>query len=187
MTGRAALTMMLLAALPAQSHELQENRATLVLRDKTHVSVTLYVAYTDALYQALAPQRPFAAFLLVYSAMKAEELEKELKKAQSHFEGATHFYLPGATARPLTVTNWVWPDVKQVQALLQQRVMQSMVDASGHSHEQPVEIRADANAAQEITSLTVKFPEEFQKVLVVSYRPTQVWVDSKAVSPEIKF
>ena len=33
----------------------------------------------------------------------------------------------------------------------------------------------------------MKFPEEFQKVLVVSYRPNQVWVDSKTLSPEIKF
>ena len=179
--------LILLLAISAQAHELQENRATLVLRDKTHVTITLYIAYTDALYQALAPQRPFAAFLLVYSAMKPDELQKELRKAETRFESATHLYLPTAAARPLTVTNWNWPDVKQVQTMLQQRMMQAIADPNGHSHETPIEVRAEANAQQEITALTIKLPEEFQRVLVVSYRPNQVWVDPKSPSPEIRF
>ena len=181
-----ALALMLLVPYAA-AHELQENRATLVLRDKTHISVTLYIAYSDALYQALMPQRPFAAFLLIYSAMKPEDLEKELRRAQSKFQSATRMYLSPGPGREITITNWVWPDVKQVQTMLQQRIMAAMVDPKGHAHDSPIEIRADANAPHEIVSVTVKFPEEFRKVLVVSYRPNQLWVDSQSLSPEIKF
>jgi hypothetical protein len=43
--------------LVAPIHELQDNRATLVLRDKTHQSVTLYVNFTDALHRALGGTR----------------------------------------------------------------------------------------------------------------------------------
>jgi len=65
--------------------------------------------------------------------------------------------------------------------------MQATVDPAAHFHEPPVEIHADANSAQEITSVKVRFPEEFQKVLVVSFRPNQVWVDTKSLSPDIRF
>ena len=180
---RIAAALLLLHS--AGAHELQENRATLVLRDHTHLSVTLFIGYADALHLALAPQRPLQEFLLVYSAMKAEQLQTELGRAQARFEAGTHVYVAAGTEAPLT--NWTWPDAKQVQALLQQRAMAAMVDPAGHLHDSPVEIHADANAAQEVASVRVQFPEEFQKVLVVAFRPTQVWVESKAVSPAIKF
>jgi hypothetical protein len=182
---RAALVLAMMSG--ATAHELQENRATLVLRDKTHISVTLYIAYSDALYQALMPERPLASFLLIYSAMKPEELQKALVRAQAKFQAATRMYLSPGPGREVPISRWVWPDVKQVQSILQQRIMAAMVDPNGHSHEMPIEIRADANAPGEIAAITMKFPEEFRKVLVVSYRPNQVWADSKSLSPEIKF
>jgi hypothetical protein len=186
-TLRAATLAALILAAGAGAHELQENRATLVLRDKTHIGVTLYIAYSDALHQVLMPQRPFASFLLIYSAMKPEELQKELLRAQSKFQSETRIYLSPGPGREIPLTNWVWPDVKQVQTMLQQRIMAAMVDPNRHAHDTPIEIRADANSPHEITAVTVRFPEEFQTVLVVSYRPNQVWTDGKALSPEIKF
>ncbi len=183
----ATLAALILAAAGAGAHELQENRATLVLRDKTHIAVTLYIAYSDALHQALMPQRPLASFLLIYSAMRPEELQKELLRAQSRFQSETRIYLSPGPGREVPLANWIWPDAKQVQTMLQQRIMAAMVDPNGHAHDTPIEIHADANSPHEITAVTVKFPEEFQKVLVVSYRPNQVWADSTALSPEIKF
>ena len=177
--------LLVLLIRPAGAHELLENRATLVLRDKTHLSVTVFVAYTEALHMALTPQRPYAAFLVVYSSMKLEELQKELQKAQAKFQAATKLHLqPGGET---ALTNWNWPDAKQVQALIQQRAMQAMVDPNGHSHETPLEIHADANTKQEVTSARIQFPEEFRKVLVVAFRPTQLWVEPKSLSAEIKF
>jgi len=184
---RAATLVALILAASAAAHELQENRATLVLRDKTHIAVTLYIAYSDALHQVLMPQRPFASFLLIYSAMKPEDLQKELLRAQSRFQSETRIYLSPGPGREVPLTNWVWPDAKRVQAMMQQRIMAAMVDPNGHAHDTPIEIRADANSPHEITAVTVKFPEEFQKVLVVSYRPNQVWADGKALSPEVRF
>ena len=169
----------------AVAHELEDNRATLVLRDKTHLSVTLFIAYTEALHLALAPQRPYTAFLVVYSSMKPEDLQKELHKAQAKFQSDTRLHFPQGGEAALT--NWGWPDAQKVQTLLRERVMQAMVDPNGHSHETPVEIHADANAKQEVTSARIQFPEEFRKVLVVAFRPTQLWVEPKSVSAEIKF
>lgn len=71
--------------------------------------------------------------------------------------------------------------------MLQQRMVAAMVDPGARSHDQPVEIHADVVAPVEVTGVTVRFPEEFQNVLVVSYRPNQVWVENKTLSPQIKF
>jgi hypothetical protein len=183
-TLRAILPLVLLPAAHLAAHELPDNRANIVLRDRNHLSVTLYLSYPEALHRALLPQRPFAAFLVIYSGMKAEDLQRELVRAQRRFQSATRVYLPEKEA-PLV--NWVWPDAKAVQSMLQQRVMQAMVDPNVHAHEPPVEIRADVTAAREIESVRIRFPEEWQKVLVVWFRPSQQWVEGSSLSPPMKF
>ncbi|MFN7919091.1 MAG: hypothetical protein U0Q16_03285 [Bryobacteraceae bacterium] len=174
----------LLAAITAYAHDLGENRATLVLHDRNHLSVTLYINYCEALHKALMPQREYGAFLVMYSTMKAEDLAKDLTRAQVKFESAIQIATK-APAKRIEIKNWNWPTAAQVKTMLQHQVMQAMVDR--HTHEPPAEIRADAVAMQPIESVTIRFPEEFQRVLVVSYRPNQVWVDGKSPLPEIKF
>jgi hypothetical protein len=182
--ARCLLALMLLAPA-ATAHELQNNRATLVLHDQTHVSITLYLAYTDALHQALAPQRSISEFLVAYSAMNLDQLQRELARAQAGFQGGMKLYLANGTE--LTLTNWVWPTAREVQIAMQQRMMLALVDPNGHAHDQPVEIHADAVSKAPITSIRVSFPQEFGPVLVVSYKPRQVWVAPKLWSPEIVF
>ena len=184
---RWALLLALLLGPQSNAHELQENRATLVLRDKSHIAITLYIAYSDALHRALLPQRPFGSFLAIYSAMKPEDLQKELLRAQAKFEASIHMYLSPGPGRQIAIRSWIWPDAKQVQSMLQQRMMAAMVDPGGHAHDQPLEIHADAVAPADVGGLTIRFPEEFEKVLVVSYRPNQVWVEKKTLSREIRF
>ena len=89
----AAFAALSFASACVLGHELDENRATLALRDKTHISITLYLAYTDALHLALAPQQPMDEFLVTRSAMKPEELQRELLRAQAKFQAATHVFL----------------------------------------------------------------------------------------------
>lgn len=172
-------------ATSANAHELMVNRATLVLRDDTHVTLTLYIAYADALHAALAPKQSTAEFLTMYSAMNPQALQKELNRAQVQFQAGTKLYL--ASGQPIALTNWFWPDPKQVQAMMQQRIMQAMVDPAGHAHDEPLEIHADANAAQKIVGLRMQFAPEFQQVLLVWYRPTQTWVEPNTWSPAIRF
>lgn len=169
----------------ASAHEIQDNRATLVLRDQTHLSVTIYLAYSEALRLALAPQRPMSEFAMVYSTMSTDRLQKELLKAQAKFQATTRIYL--AAGRELPVTNWIFPDPVVVQTTLRQMTMLSVVDPSAHAHEEPLEIHADANSPEPVTAIRVQFPEEFQKVLVVAYRPTQLWIEPKTWSPAIRF
>jgi hypothetical protein len=117
--------------------------------------------------------------------MRPELLQKELTRAQTKFQAATRLYL--SAGRELPLTNWTFPDAAQVQAMLQQRIMQAVVDPAGHAHDEPLEVHAEANSPEPVTAIRVQFPEEFQKVLVVAYRPSRLWVEPKSWSPAINF
>lgn len=180
----ATIGVAMMVGASASGHELEDNRATLVLRDQRHLSLTVYLSYPEALHRALAPEREFAAFLLIYSAMKPEDFQKQLLRAQSRFQSGVHVYLPEDEA-PLV--NWSWPDAKTVQAMLQQRIMKAMVDPNIHAHEPPVEVHAEVNAAQGIAAARVRFPQEWRRVLLVWFRPSQQWLEGSATSPAMKF
>lgn len=169
-------------AVVLSAHDLAENRATLVLRDRVHLSLSLYLNYAEALHRALLPQREYTAFLLTFSAMNLQDLERELNRAHARFQSDTAVLQNGIR---LPLTHWNWPAAKDVQTMLQRQVMQAMT--GGHVHEPPTEIRAEAVAPQQIESLSVRFPSEFQRVLVVSYKPNQTWAEGAAPSADIRF
>jgi hypothetical protein len=183
----AALTTVWMLATGAQAHELDSNRATLVLRDRLHVSITFFVDYPGVLHQVLAPQRSVQEFVLMYASMKPPEFKAQLIEAQRQLQSNTALMLHGGKAAMLT--QWKWPEAAVVQNLLQQRAMQAVVAPGDHAHIAPTEIRAEAKSthAADFTSVTLKLPAQFQQVLVVSYRPKQVWLKPHAVSPAISF
>ena len=179
-----ALTFVSMAGL-AVAHEIESNRATIVLRDQTHISLTLYLSYTDALHLALAPQQSMTEFSLTRAPMAPEVFRQQVSVAEARFMAATHLYLASGEEVPLT--HWAFPDSSRVLELLQKRVMQSIVDPAGHMHDEPMEIHAEASSPEPVTAIRVRFPEEFQKVLLVAYRPAQYWVEPKTWSPQIRF
>jgi hypothetical protein len=173
-----------LMAMACAAHELADNRATLVLRDRNHLTLTVYLSYPEALHQVLLPQREFAAFLLIYSSMDAGQFEKQLARAQRRFQAQIHVFVPDHEA---TLSGWSWPDAKTVQAMLRERVMRAMADPNVHAHEPPVELRAEAVAPQEVAAARVQFPREWQRVLLVWYRPSQQWVEGLTLSTVLRF
>ena len=190
----------------AHGHELSANRVTMVLRDETHIALTFYVDYPNVLYQLLVPaktQRNHREFLLAYSAMKPEDFRQQVLRAQSRLQAETSARLNDGT--DVVITGWVWPDPARMQTLIQHEVMESMVGgdaranknangnapatatAHAHAHESPTEIRASISHNTPIKSATIQFAEAFGKMLLVSYRPQQVWVAPKHASTLIKF
>ena len=112
--------------------------------------------------------------------MKPAEFQKQLLRAQQKFKAGTTLALP--SGEPLTLGHWRWPEPSHAQQLLQQRAMQSVVGAGEHAHETPFEIHAEVASARPITSVVVRLPDEFGKLLVVSYRPKQAWVAPRAAT-----
>ena len=210
----AALWMVSASTTNAQAHELPANRLTLVLRDTHHITLTYhldYLAYVQALHQALAPQRAAAEFVLMLAAMPAPEFQKEQARAHAKFSKSTQLNLQSGEA--LMLTNWQWPSAVRAHALMQQRAMQAVVGGgrgggggggggggSDHAHgatneaahdaspgNAPFEIRAEATSTRRIDAVNARLPDEFGNVLVVSYQPKQAWLKRGSAATAIKF
>jgi hypothetical protein len=183
----ALLSLPALAARPrpARAHELPGNRLTLVLRNGNHVALSFLIDYPDALHRTLAPDRPFAEFALAASTLPAAELAALLQRAHARLQADTRLTLPDDSM--LAITGWQWPDAARARSLLQQRVMAAVVAPREHTHEPPVEIRADAMARQPLRGLSVRLPAPLQRVLVVWSRPEQQWLDPDGAPLRLRF
>jgi hypothetical protein len=169
------------------AHELESNRATLVLRDRQHLTLTFFVDYARVLHRVLAPQQPLNDFVMTYSAMKPQEFQGQLLEAQRKLQsGITVTLHNGQNA---ALTQWAWPQAKAVQAALQQRTMQAVVAPADHAHAATMEIRAQAIApnTKDFTTITLQLPQQFQQVTVVSYQPKQVVMKPGAPPAAIAF
>jgi len=169
----------------ALGHELAQNRATLVLRDPTHVSMTLYLGYAEALHRLAAPQQRYEDFVAAHAAMPPQAFRRLLSNAQSRWQDETRLLAPDGQA--IAVERWTWPDPDRVQALLRERTMQAVVAPGVHAHEPVIEIRAEFRATRPVRALRAQFPAAFQRVLLVWYRPSQAWVEPQRLSPEVRF
>jgi hypothetical protein len=174
-------------ASSAAAHELESNRATLVLRDSQHLSLTFFLDYPRVLHQVLAPQQPLKEFVLMYSAMNPAQLQSQLLEAQRKLQSGIAVTLHNGKA--VALTHWVWPEARAVQTVLQQRAMQAVVAPADHAHAATMEVRAQASVSnnKNFTTITLQLPPQFQQVLVVSYQPKQVLMKPGIPSPAIAF
>jgi len=184
MLGTAAL-LAFAACSSIAAHELQENRVTLVQRDANFVSITLHIDLPAALHRAIAPQRSFEEFALAHADLPPAAFKAVLVRAASRMQA--EMQVTAAKGQALAFERWDWPDAARVQAALLERLMETVVARGGHSHMVPWEVRAELHSPVPVTALRVKFTPAFGRVMVVSYRPRQVWVDASAMSSAITF
>jgi|APCry1669188879_1035177.scaffolds.fasta_scaffold02401_3 hypothetical protein len=169
----------------AYGHELPDNRATIILREDRHVSVTIYLNWPEALRRTLSPARSLAEFVLVYSAMDSGHLKSALDRAELELGKAIQ--VTDNHGRKALVEKWAWPTDMETQAELRNLAAQLLIAPTQPPHDDPVEVRGDLVMTQRLDSVRVKFPREFDRVLVVSYRPSQVWVEKDRGPTEIHF
>ncbi len=173
------------AASCAQAHELPENRATFVMRDDNHVTATLYLNLPEVLRRALSPQRSFAEFVLVYSAMDPVKFKESVDEAELRMLKSME--ITDGTGRSPVAERWEWPKVNETRAELQNLAAQLLVAPNEPPHDDPAEVHGDLVTSRATAVIKAKFPSEFDRVLAVSYRPKQVWVETGHESPDIRF
>ena len=188
----AAALLSAAALLPLQAHELPANRLTLIQRDAGHLSLNFVLDYPAALHRALAAKQSDAEFLALSASLPLPELELMLAKAQAQFQMETQLRVvsEAKNAAPARIS-WRWPSAARVQQLLQQRVMEGLTRSPGlggpsgrpsHAHPEVLEIQAEcvwsAGLRPAATELQVQLPAAFERVLLVSYRPRQTWLET---------
>lgn len=169
----------------AQAHDLEDNRATLILREPNHLSLTLYVRFSEAAYRALAGDQSYTTFLMTCAAMKPEQFRAQMLRAQRRLESTTRVVVNGSTQTP--ILNWQWPDVTQLQALMRQQVMDAVLGGAGHVHEPQIEIRADVLGKSAVRDARLLPAAGFGRILLVWYRPTQAWIEPGQPFPVARF
>lgn len=182
---RAIVLGLLISMATASAHELQSNRATLTMRDTNHVAMTLYLGYPELLHRTLAPLQSFAEFVLMYSSLPPEAFKPALVKA--HAQWQSQIRVANLAGGVVQLDQCVWPDAKQAQEVLRQRAMKLLAAPDSHGDETPVEARCAVQTVKPISSLSVRFPTEFQGVLVVSYQPRQVWAEANGKPALVRF
>ena len=189
-TRRRAMWLVMLACLvvratPLAAHELDANRATLVLREPGLVSLSLYVDYPSLLQRSMAPQESLEQFLFTAAAMPPEKFRDALGRAQLRLQAGTQLLLPGSRAQAFA--RWIWPDAARAQQSLRDRVMQQVADPAAHPPDATLQVQAEVLLPSSPSSLRLQLPAAFGRVLVVWYRPGQQWVEPGTLSPEMKF
>lgn len=169
------------ASWPAAAHEMQGNLATLVLRERRHVALTLQIDFVSALHRAVAPAQPMSPFVAVHATLPAAQLEPVLQVLRRRVETGTALTDEGG--RALTLTHWRWPDVERCQTLLQHATMRALTGGR-HDHEGLAELHAQALAARDVALLQLQLPEELTPALVVWSRPRQGW--ARAGGPPVR-
>ena len=182
----------------AGAHELQENRATLVQREANFVAMTLYIDLPAVLHHALAPQRSFAEFAVAHANMPPDAFKAVLTRVATRMQSETQAtttkgrtlafaHLARPSARTLAFAHWAWPDAPRVQEALRDRLMETVVAPTDPTHTAPLDVHAELHSDLPITALRVQFAPVLGRMMVVSYRPKQVWADSHRPSPAITF
>lgn len=181
----AALLCSSLLAAATWAHDLPANRMSLVLRDDTHVQLTAYIDYTQALHQTLAPLQSRRDFLAQYAAMKPEAFQAALAQAQAQWRSATQLSLPGG--EPIALQNWHGPEADRMQSRLQTFAMHLLTGGDEHEQSSVDEIHAEAIAPQKITAVLAQLPKQWGRVLVVSYQPKQAWKEPGSAPMAVGF
>ena len=179
-----------LAACAASAHEIDGPRATVVMRDGGHVSMTMYVDGADLLRVSGSKGESPAAALARLAAMEPAAFARAWAQAQAQVQAGTR--LQQAPGVPIALSHWSWPGAAQVQAALRQAVMRGLAHGSGTqgAHPEPVALlqaRAEAVLPAAAHGLRVQFPAWLGEVTVVSYRPGQQEVDAGRWSAPLQF
>lgn len=171
---------------PAAAHELEGHRLALVQREGSLLSLDFRLDAARLLLRTLSPREPAAQALATQAALPAEEFARGWQRVRDSVEQHTRLRPPGGS--PQAPTRWQWPPPAQVQALLQQHLMHTLVSPGGHDHAPSIEVHAQwvlRPAGPSPGSIELQVPPALRPLMVVSYRPRQAWVGEAASAATI--
>lgn len=167
------------------AHELDENRASIVLRNETNISVTLYINIFDALHKTLAPQRDSFEFIGYLASLNETDFSKQWVLATHKLEQKIHVRLLSGEILKVSTTNWGAPQA--VHKLFKEITMRSIIEKNRHLHSEPYEVKFQINANKPTNTLKVEIPEVLRPMTIVSNRIKQSRISSDRENAIIEF
>jgi len=169
----------------AHSHELNENRASLFLRNERQISVTFYLNLTEVLHKTLMPKQDRFEHTAKLAAMNEADFLKHYGDAKKLIESSV--LLKAASGKKINVREWQWPEPKVAQKAIRELTMQSVVSSGQHLHENPIEVRLQIQSDESIDPLVLELPVSMKPMTLVASRPKQTRFDLSAKKITINF
>jgi len=169
----------------ALTHELPDDRVTIVQREPTHLSITFYVDEVGLLQRLIAPNSSRAEFLLACAALPQAMLAGRLQAARNAFESEVAIRDPDR--RSLAISAFRWPTIIDTQRLLKESALTLLATGTDHERGVLTEINADATAGKLLNSITFVKPKSLPRLTVVSYRPLQQQMNDEISEIKITF
>jgi hypothetical protein len=167
------------------SHELQENRAALVLRNDRLITVTFYLNLSEVLHKTLMPMGDPIELTTRLAVMSDAEFAGQFNVVKKKIQSGVVFKsVPG---KHLKLGNWQWPESVAAQKHLRESTMRAVVSPGHHIHEPPIEVRAQIQSDEPLLSLRVDMPESLRPITLIATRPRQSRLNTSTSSLVINF
>ena len=157
------------------SHELQENRASIVLRNDRQISIAFYLYISEVLNKVLMAKQDHFEHNAQLASMNENDFLKQYEITKKIIEAAVVFKT--ISGKQIDTNQWQWPGHKEVQKHIRELTMQSVVGSSHHVHENPIEVRVQMQSNEPVVSLLLELPEALKPITIVSSRPKQTRLD----------
>lgn len=174
-----------LLMLPTKAHEVSSNRGTLILREANHISLSLRVHLDDLMHDVVAAKLTPFEFLEQFASMPTREFEMQYARVQSLVESETRIVLP--SGKVVALRQWRWPDTRSFQSQIRESAMQMAVAPHDHLPEQENEIFAEATAKEDFSAISLRLAPQLRPILIVNYRPHQVWMEQQTSQVKVRF
>ena len=164
-----------------EAHDINSNKITLIMREKTHISVIMSINLIKAMNQAIAPETKYADFVLSLSNMEPKIFQKEYEKTKAKI--ASGLYIISKDQNRSFIRDWKWPSPIVLQNQFQVYVMELVTGTHDHNKEPIMEITGEIIDKNDKSKIQIQVSKEIQPILLVSYKPSTTWSNENIPIP----
>ena len=167
------------------SHEVIENRASIVLRNKNHLQISIYLNIGQVLYLMSNQKEEWTSFISFYAALSDAQFNEEIKKTKLLIQNG--IYIQSIIGTNLQITAWRWPDNKSLREHIRNLAMQALVAPELHGHAKPIEIFAQSIDTKNISNLSIGIIPALRPMTIVTTEPKLYRLESSQSLKVIQF
>ena len=179
----AVLLTCLMPLANLHAHEIEGNRLQVVIRDSSHIQLSLWLNLVDAM-MAEVPAAAAMPWLAQHAAMSPGDFAATWQQHQTRLEQALALRVQD---QAVPMLRWTWPAAATLQQQIRTRTMQMTVAPTDHVHAQVLEVRAEGRARRAVRDVSVQVPPAWQPILITVSRPQQQWLQKGAGSARFEF
>jgi hypothetical protein len=157
----------------ASAHDINSNKISLIMREKSHISVVMNINLLKAMNHVVSPQVKYADFIMTFSNMEPKLFQREYEKTKIKIISGLIVFAKDQSK--LSTRDWKWPMPRELQNQFQIYVMELMTGNHDHSKEPIYEITAEIIDKADKSSIQIQVLKEIQPILLISYKPTTNW------------